>query len=260
MKKITFITSSNNQNLILNNHIKIWNSYPKYILDQLDFIIVDNGKKNKIIIKEEVNFDLKIIKINKVLYREDYENLEWNHGHINIAFCLANTDWCFFTYLDHVVEKNMIEKFLNLSLNDNKSYYNFKRYNPNYDENHRYNNKINNSVFLINKSSFFKIGAFEEEMSGKYGYEDIVFNKNLIYNNYKKIIPDDIIIRNYSGRIDFQDSDYVEDVEKTWTKDVSTENFSIMNNLINNNFNQSRKMFLCDWEILNVKKGRKIYL
>lgn len=94
------------------------------------------------------------------------DDIKWNQpGARNLGF-QELSDWVLCCDIDHLVTKDVYEKINLLDLKQGTVYFLGR-------------NDVSNSttVYLMHKTDFEKIGGYDEDFSGNYGYDDIHFYK-----------------------------------------------------------------------------------
>lgn len=193
-----------NHHVIFKHHLNVWNKYGREILDQIEFVIVDDHSYQQIEIDKR--FDNLNIKVYRVL-----DDIVWNYGAKNLGVQEASGHWFLLSELDHLLPLEACKKILELP-RDRGSYYMFKRRNHANHANKRYINTIHPATYYMSKSAFYDAGGIDEDFSGAYGYDDIFLVRCLNKKGYRKVIPDGIQFRNFSDNLEFPDADLKQDV------------------------------------------------
>jgi hypothetical protein len=101
--------------------------------------------------------------INGVEVLRIIDDIKWNQpGARNLGFHIAD-GWVLCADIDHLVTKDNIEDLMKLDLQRGIVYYIGR------EDTHSVN------VYLIHKDDFEKVGGYDEDFSGNYGYDDIHF-------------------------------------------------------------------------------------
>lgn len=180
-KKLTFFFIYFNDHHHLAHQLKSWISYGKAVLDQIQFVIVDdcsasghtaaeflqaNNNQDGGILAKKTTFELDI-----VIYKID-QNLMWNIGGArNLGFWMANTPWIFMSDTDTQVPPETMH-FILQKITDNSSrttappvYTFFQRIRESGFKPHP-------AVMLIRKQDYWKVGGCDEDFVGSYGWTD----------------------------------------------------------------------------------------
>jgi predicted glycosyltransferase involved in capsule biosynthesis len=95
----------------------------------------------------------------------------------NLGAQKCTTPYILFTDMDTLVSETLIKQILNLSLeNEAKVLYKFNR---------TILNRTHPGVILIKTSDFWSIGGFDEDFSGNYGFDDILFLEHAKRQKYQ---------------------------------------------------------------------------
>ncbi len=237
MKSITVGYVCGSQPLILRRHIQTWREYPDWIKKKLEFILVYVGP-NKDIVSLKPMPDLNI----SLYLLEKFK--PWNYGAKNLIFHVASNKWVFLSDLDHLIEKEAIVKIAKLE-QTKRFFYMFKRYNPELEVESQYNQSCHPGTFYMSKKIFWRVGGIEEDLSGYYGYEDVLLKECLLHYGHKIVIPSDIFLRNYSLSKQIPDADY-RNKNNSWSRD-SERNLKIINYYRKNRYKLSHKHLRFQW-------------
>lgn len=166
--KLSIVTHFYNQHDLVQLHIEQWKSLPDDVVDQLEFICVDDFSSEEIKINKG-NLNLRLFKV--------IDDIDWNMpGCKNLGAFMSKSDWIIFFDIDNFIEPNGFTKILNaINQLDARTLYRFNRT----EQGERVDSHIN--TLLLHKKEFFEIGGLDEDFSGHYGYEDVHFN--LLWNN-----------------------------------------------------------------------------
>lgn len=93
------------------------------------------------------------------------DDIKWNQGGARNLGAQQSEDWIIFSDIDHLVTYQNVQTIIDMKKEIGSIYY-LGRTNANTDP-------LN--IFLIHKSDFEKIGGYDEDFSGHYGYEDVLF-------------------------------------------------------------------------------------
>lgn len=172
-------------------HQKRWLAYPQFILDNLRFIIVDDGSS----IKPAVNYLVKdISKLHIEIYRIDIDR-RWNQdGAKNLGALFCVNEWIFLSDMDHFLPEFTATRIFDLcpsiwtyftfsrltatGINDDIS--SFKPYKP------------HPNSYLIHWQLYWRVGGYNEDYCGYYG-TDWIFRQSLKAFGYEERINSPII-------------------------------------------------------------------
>jgi hypothetical protein len=157
-----------------------WSKYPPALRDQLRFILVDDCSDEPL--NPAVNYPIHL-KIARITQR-----IEWNiPGAKNLGMRLAETDWVFVSDIKHILAPQMAERLVNLEKDPGCVYF-FQRI---FD-----NGKpapVHTASFLVHKETFWKLGGFDEDFSGHYGWDDI-FLLSRMQKHYRIVQLDSVFL------------------------------------------------------------------
>jgi predicted glycosyltransferase involved in capsule biosynthesis len=165
---------------------KFWNDLPLEILNQLRFIVVDDGSPTN---KAQDN----ILKRSQAKLSIYYVTVDvpWNQDHArNLGASKCDTEWVFFTDIDHVVPYETLLYMLEGKFNPNK-YYTFARKNAITLEDYHYHP----NSFLIAKNTYWRTGGYDEEFAGYYGTDGYFKRRLDKYTKGEEHVEDHFIIR-----------------------------------------------------------------
>lgn len=178
MTKLTVITHVYNSQAGIDEQVARWKSYSAHVLQQVEFIVIDDCSSPPLTIDKEL--------LNLRLFRV-LDDIDWNMpGCRNLAAIQSQSDWLLYFDVDNIITAEQMEMIvLALGGLDKKTLYCFKRiYNEVEVEPH-----IN--TYLISRSGFFAVGGYDEDFSGHYGFEDVIFR-----NMWRKYVGGDVLFTN----------------------------------------------------------------
>lgn len=159
---LTYITHFYIDQKNINSVTKLLKEYEQmepYLLDQIQFIIIDDGSPVEYKIPT-FNLNLTWIKIN--------ENIRWNQGGArNLGAIYAKSDKIFMCDLDWKINENAFRFMLNKK-NLGRKIYKIR-------ENGR--KKGHSNMWFLSRSRFLRFFGYNEEFSGGHGGEDYFFFK-----------------------------------------------------------------------------------
>jgi predicted glycosyltransferase involved in capsule biosynthesis len=107
------------------------------------------------------------------------DDIPWNQPAARNLGFQESEGWIVCADIDHLVTKENVEELLKLKKEKGTIYYLGR------EDDNSWN------VYLIHKDDFEKIGGYDEDFCGHYGYDDILFlwqcQKNLIVNELREI-------------------------------------------------------------------------
>lgn len=175
-KRITFFLLYFNDHHHLAHQLHSWTKFSKESIDQLQFVIVDDGSTggHRAVDFLKANKD-KAKSLDLVVYEID-QHLDWNIGGArNLGFWVASTPWVFMNDGDIIVDPGTMDFVAALTEESSTGiqtkssvFSSFQRvYNiPNKPE------KPHPAVMLIEKKSYWLAGGCDEDFVGHYGATD----------------------------------------------------------------------------------------
>jgi hypothetical protein len=145
----------------LHDLIAIYSRYDAQILNQIHFVLVDDGSPIPVEIDPQTPLNFTLARIQ--------DNILWNQaGARNLGVHLAKTEKIIITDLDIIFPEPLLHELLDFYPPKNaifkfKTISNLQVVEPHFN------------VFLLWKDTFMKTLGVDEEFSGRYGYEDVFF-------------------------------------------------------------------------------------
>ena len=231
-KLITVNLSYYNQSKeILLKHLDYWKSYPKEVIDQITFFIIDDS--SKIHIKDLLSKN-DIGELDVVIYRVKKDLVCNIAGIRNLGAKECKTPWYVIIDMDTLIPKKMARQLIQLAKEntDKRNTFKFNRKVIN-NPNHKKNNIPHPAVCLIRIQDYWDIGGNEEDLVGSYGKTDGSFYYRA-KGKVKLIIKNDIYL------------DYFEEGESEINRDVSRNEKLIKEKIKNNSWSKDFVRF--PWE------------
>lgn len=148
-------------------HLENWNNYSPAAKKEIKFIIVDDGSRPPLLVRETVHPDLTLD-----VYRIN-EDLIWNVvGARNLAMLVADTEWVFQSDMDCVVTPDVADEIVKIypTLNPGIRHYLGKRKGSDDSFMHR----RERSAMILTKRGAIRAGLNDEDFVGSWGYEDML--------------------------------------------------------------------------------------
>lgn len=162
--KLSYIVNAyfdQENHIALTSLLETYSSYDPSILDQIEFIVIDDGSP--------VPFELPDLNLNVSLVRADI-NKPWNSaGCKNLGGVLASTDKLLICDLDHVFPEVTLRKLIQMR-NPKNRLYKFYTRSPDGSTARPHPN-----FFFLSRTNFLKHYGYDEEFAGYYGFEDTMF-------------------------------------------------------------------------------------
>lgn len=208
---ISFATHVRDQPDIFSRHIAEWDKFPQEVLDQLEFIVVDDCSTEHAVEVQRPYL--------KVLLSRD--QMPWNYGIKNLLAQEAKYDWVLETNIDHLLTLPCALQLLELNLERHK-YYRPLRYNFNEGDDSRWSGKPHIGTLLIHKDDLWSVGGYDEDFSGHYGHEDGFLKHCLAANGVEEVLLPSVVLRNYSNGGEISDADFIQNPQ--WDRDLVRNN------------------------------------
>lgn len=184
-KNITLVVPYYENPETLRSQIERWGSYPRFLLDRLSVIVVDDGSMDHPI--DSVAAPTSWMR----LFRIDVD-IRWNWlAARNIGFHHAKTEWVAVTDIDHAVPEETLASLVD-GKHCHKCVYAFSR-------REHFGLKVHphSASFFMTRDMFVnKIGGYDEALSGYYG-TDGVFRRQIAKHAKIKILSDELIRYEY---------------------------------------------------------------
>ncbi|WP_045213325.1 FkbM family methyltransferase [Desulfonatronovibrio magnus] len=188
-KKITISLSYYNDAEHIEKHINKWSEYA----DLVKFQILDDGSN---VPAEDIlkNFDLS--RLDMRLFRVE-EDIPWNiPGIRNLGATVCSTPWMLICDMDQTFERSEIEKMCSLPDKGSGYYYSFARQ----------DNISTRGTMLVSIEDYWKVGGYDEDMVGNYGYNDPLFRYQLNHSGIREITCKDILCTQHTADCDLDRS------------------------------------------------------
>lgn len=151
---------------LINIHLVEWGKINKKFSTYVKFIIIDDNSYKPLSLK------FKNLSIYRIL-----DDIKWNQGGArNLGFFVASTPWIFYSDIDHVVTFEAFEQLLNFPKKKGEYYKVSRNIKGEIIDNTA---AITGGGYLIHRADFFKVGGYDEDYSGHYGFEDLDFHNRL---------------------------------------------------------------------------------
>lgn len=184
-KRLTFIYPYYENPDFLKVQIGWWHTYPQHVKDQLQAIIVDDGSPVPAELPKDLPFPIRLFRIE--------QDVRWNWlAARNIGFHHAPEGWCLVTDIDHVIPASTAEAVI-YGKHDPSKVYAFHRI-------EHTGEPVNphSASFLMTREMFWKIGGYDERMSGFYG-SDGYYRRRLIATAPLELVEERLIRYEYQG-------------------------------------------------------------
>lgn len=189
MSNFSIIIHQYNKPAELCLYIKKCASWPKYILEEIEFVMVDDCSDTVLEIPDEARH------LN-ISFFSVQDSIDWNMpGCKNLAAMYSNSRYLIFVDIDHQVTLNNIEKLLELHPTlKADTMYRLTRQSDGLIL------KQSPGLFLVSKSGYFKAGMQDEDFSGSYGFDDKFFGKCWSANVGPIMVLDEIVLETFDSR------------------------------------------------------------
>lgn len=172
----------------IQEHIRVWSEYPDDIRDQIRVVIVDDCSNSIVDFETEYRLNILIARINDDIY--------WNlPGARNLAFMLADNDWCVNLDMDHFISTESMREILDLK-KELGNVYRFKR------TRNGQPHTVHRDSFIMHRSDFWKMEGYDEDMCGCRGANEDLIDATMRYHKFN-IVQTDIVIENneFHGKV-----------------------------------------------------------
>mmetsp|Transcript_33731 Transcript_33731/g.81792 ORF Transcript_33731/g.81792 Transcript_33731/m.81792 type:complete len:396 (+) Transcript_33731:71-1258(+) len=181
-KKITFMLIYYNDHHHLAHQLQSWKNFSQTALDQMQFLIVDDGSAPGHTAKEFLQANYEYAESVDIVIYSIEQDLLWNIGGArNLGFWMANTEWIFMSDGDIHVSRETMDYVVDLTTKPVENFPGnetdpateylmnvfvmFQRYRPSGFKPHP-------AVMLLPKASYWYVGGCDEDFVGSYGYTD----------------------------------------------------------------------------------------
>lgn len=185
-KGITLVTPYYDNPETLKSQVERWESYPPSLKEHFRAIVIDDGS-------QEHPIDKVILPQPRVrLFRIEVD-VRWNWlAARNIGLHHVTTEWVLVTDIDHVLPESTLAALV-YGKHCKKCVYGFSR-----REHTGHVVAPHSASFFMTKDMFWKIGGYDEALSGYYG-TDGVFRREMAKHAKIKILTDSLIRYEYVG-------------------------------------------------------------
>ena len=162
MSRLTIITHVYNAQGPVDHQLALWKQYDPALLAQLDFLVIDDHSDTPLQI-DKGPLNLRLVRVD--------DDIDWNMpGCRNLAATLAATEWLLYFDVDNVASQASIAKLVGALVTlDPLRLHVFRRIEGGVDVEPHINS------FLITRQGFWRAGGYDEDFSGHYGFEDVLF-------------------------------------------------------------------------------------
>ncbi len=157
--------------------------YPAEVLDQVHFVIVDDGSP--------ITYEIPKLNLN-ITWLKISEDIPWNQsGSRNVGVLYAKSDSIIMLDLDHEIPVEAMQHLIKRPSCGKRLY---KMYRKRAEDGKIYSGHPN--LFFMSRGRFFELAGYDEEFSGNYGAEDYRFVKyNKACGTLQKYLPKHITCR-----------------------------------------------------------------
>lgn len=162
MADLTLITHVYNAQGPVDQQLALWRQFSPDLLARLSFLVIDDHSDEPLTV-DKGPLDLRLLRVD--------DDIAWNMpGCRNLAATVAETPWMLYFDVDNVVSEASLRKIVNAlpGLDTNRLHV-FRRVEGGVDVEPHINS------FLITRQGFFRAGGYDEDFSGHYGFEDVLF-------------------------------------------------------------------------------------
>lgn len=165
MKKLSIISHFYNHPEMVLKQIRYWETLPDAFLSQVEFVLVDDCSETPPVFPQ-TKIDLKVYRVTS--------DIAWNQaGARNLGIFNASAEWALYFDIDqHFYAEPMFTVLSQLHTFDKSTLYYFK-IKELMDIVNNVSLAYHPSTFLVHIASFKKMGMYDEDFAGHYGYEDL---------------------------------------------------------------------------------------
>lgn len=165
MKKLSIISHFYNHPEMVQQQIRYWETLPTSFLDHVEFVLVDDCSEDRPVFSP-THLDLKVFRITT--------DIPWNQaGARNLGIFNATAPWALYFDIDQKFYAEPMELVLNqLDQLDANTLYYFK-IKALFDVVNQAALSHHPSTFLVHVGNFKRMGMYDEDFAGHYGYEDL---------------------------------------------------------------------------------------
>ena len=162
MADLTLITHVYNAQGPVDRQLALWKQFSPELLARLQFLVIDDHSDAALVV-DKGPLNLRLVRV--------ADDIHWNMpGCRNLAATLAATEWMLFFDVDNVVSEASLRKIVGaLQQLDLQRLHVFRRTENGVDVEPHINS------FLISRQGFWRAGGYDEDFSGHYGFEDVLF-------------------------------------------------------------------------------------
>jgi glycosyltransferase involved in cell wall biosynthesis len=166
LPKLSIISHFYNHHDKVIEQVKCWSRIDPKVLDQIEFILVDDCSKDLLDIKK-YGLDIRLLRIDT--------DIPWNQaGARNLGALVARGAWGLFFDIDQVLDVRAIGVLLeNLPSFDTRTMYYMKLKEPVFNSIDNVTCDFHLATFLVCLNTFRTFGMYDEDFAGHYGYEDV---------------------------------------------------------------------------------------
>lgn len=195
--KLTYVThfylDQSNPGTVLDLFRK-YESYSGDLLDEIQFIVVNDGSK--------LDFDIPDFNLN-IKWIDIVDDIQWNQpGARNLGVVYAKSDKILLTDIDLEFPEKTLD-YLRKAGNPKKNFYKIRI-------NHvdrGFIGKGHPNVFFMSRARFFRFYGYDEEFSGGHGSDDVRFVKHQKYHgSWQKHLPKKYFCYKRNKDIDLDES------------------------------------------------------
>lgn len=162
MTQLTLITHVYNAQQPVARQLALWQQFDPALLARLKFLVIDDHSDVPLTVDKGL-LDLRLVRVD--------DDIAWNMpGCRNLAATLSSTEWMLYFDVDNLVSEASLRKIVDaLARLDARRLHVFRRTQDGVDVEPHINS------FLITRQGFWRAGGYDEDFSGHYGFEDVLF-------------------------------------------------------------------------------------
>lgn len=194
MADLTLITHVYNAQGPIDRQLAHWKTLSPALRERLAFLVIDDHSDTPLQL-DRGGLDLRLVRVD--------DDIDWNMpGCRNLAATLCDTPWMLFFDVDNVLDEAGLARIVTaLPRLDRDRLHVFRRTENGVDVEPHINS------FLITRQGFWRAGGYDEDFSGHYGFEDVLFRMMWRKHVGREVLLTDIAFEQIAFRTSGLDRD-----------------------------------------------------
>lgn len=185
MQKLSIVSHYYNHPHMVERQIAYWESLPSTLLKVIEFVLIDDCSEQRPTLRA-THLNLRVFRIQT--------EIDWNQsGARNLGAYLARGEWALFMDIDqHFYGEPILAVVEHLHTLDKTTMYHLKiRELLNILTNNRL--QFAPSTFLVHLPTYKRLGLYDEDFAGHYGYEDLYAHQVWMRNGGQRMLLNDSV-------------------------------------------------------------------